>query len=191
MNYSFKLLAALLDYPTTLTIQIVNELHELLQSCQLFDEKSKDDIIKFASLHKNNNLLEWQQEYSSIFDITPITSLYLFEHIYGDSRKRGIAMSSLLETYAGYGLEISNQELPDYLPVFLDFISYIEDQNEALSYLADINEILKSIYEALIKCGSNYTLLLQCLITLSEKGIAHPIPKTTEVETNCPITHLQ
>lgn len=95
-------------------------------------------------------------------------------------------MSSLKETYAEHGLEISNQELPDYLPVYLDFISTLDDESEALSYLADIGELIKSIYESLTKHESDYALLLKPLIALAAKGESHPLPETESAENNCP-----
>lgn len=189
MKYTFKLLAALLDYPTDLTQQIVSEMPDIIKDCKLLDEDSRKCVMDFARCHSDMRLLKWQEEYSAVFDITPVTSLYLFEHIYGDSRKRGAAMSSLKDTYTEFGLKISNDELPDYLPVYLDFISTLDDANEAMNYLADISEILKSIHSTLEKHGSDYALLIKPLISMAAGGKSHPLPDLKAEEVNCPLAH--
>lgn len=188
MANTYKLLAALLDYPSKLTQQIIKDLDEVLEECSLLDEEGQRCVRDFAKAHHKQDLLHWQQAYSEIFDVAPITSLYLFEHVYGSSMKRGSAMSSLIDTYAQHGLQISNLELPDYLPVYLDFLSTLEDPKEALSYLADTKKILDSIHEGLKKHDSEYALLIKPLLKLAAKGEPHPIPESSpKAEADCPL----
>ncbi|MCP2821160.1 nitrate reductase molybdenum cofactor assembly chaperone, partial [Salmonella enterica subsp. enterica serovar Typhimurium] len=81
-------------------------------------------------------LLDRQEEYVWLFDRTRSLSLNLYEHVHGESRDRGQAMAALLELYRQHGLELSANELPDYLPAFLDFLSSLPDE-KAASLLAE------------------------------------------------------
>lgn len=177
MVTEMKLTAALLDYPGELTCEILAELPEILSECRLIDRKGKDDIAGFAAIYGAMPLIDWQMAYSELFDVAPVTSLYLFEHVYGSSTKRGAAMASLKDTYRRHGLEMANDELPDYLPTFLDFLSTLEDETEMMSYLADISPLLKSMHGALEKNHSHYARLLGWLVELSAKGEPHPVPE--------------
>ena len=58
-----------------------------------------------------------------MFDYSKSASLYLFEHVHGDSKDRGQAMVDLIDLYKENGLQINQPELPDYLPVFLEFLA--------------------------------------------------------------------
>lgn len=177
MNVDYKLIAALLDYPQPLTAEIIGDLENILGQCVLMDEKDKEGIRTFAQGHNALPLLDWQQEYSNTFDTSPVTSLYLFEHVYGDSRKRGAAMCALKETYNMHGLEISNGELPDYLPIFLDFLSMLTPIEETKNYLADISSLLDNIEKSLAKANSHYALLLPPLQRIAAEGQSHPLPQ--------------
>lgn len=166
MIAELKLIAALLDYPTALTEEILGEVPAILSDCTLMDDEGKSQIEKFRAAVSGYSLLEWQQMYCDTFDVSPVTSLYLFEHVYGSSTKRGAAMSSLKEMYQDYGLEISNGELPDYLPCYLDFLSGLADMDAVMGYLGDIRAILASIRDALKRNHSPYEWLIEPLINL-------------------------
>ena len=69
------------------------------------------------------DLYDLQERYVLLFDRTRSLSLHLFEHVHGESRDRGQAMIDLKAQYEKNGLAISASELPDFVPLFLEFLS--------------------------------------------------------------------
>ena len=70
------------------------------------------------------------------FDLTPEHSLHLTHHLFGDDKNRGPALIDLAELYKDYGVEVVANELPDYLPLILEFAAYQED-SDAQTFLSD------------------------------------------------------
>ena len=81
--------------------------------------------------------LDAQAQYSELFDRGRATSLLLFEHVHGESRDRGQAMVDLLAQYEQHGLQLNSRELPDHLPLYLEYLSQLP-QSEAVEGLKDI-----------------------------------------------------
>lgn len=167
----YKILAALLDYPQEATVELL----ELLDNYGL-DKDTVKALEKFSSHYRGRKLLDWQQSYVGTFDDTPATTLYLFDHVYGSSRDRGEAMSGLIDMYRGRGVEIADGELPDYLPVFLEYVSLLDSPEEGADFIADILPILADIAKALEKANSPYSGLIKILQGIGARGKAHPTP---------------
>src|SRR5208337_1433321 len=72
---------------------------------------------------KGRDLYDLQERYVQLFDRTRSRSLHLFEHVHGESRDRGQAMIDLKAQYEQHGLSISAAELPDFVPLFLEYLS--------------------------------------------------------------------
>ena len=68
--------------------------------------------------------LDLEQRYVSLFDTGRATCLWLFEHVHGESRDRGQAMVDLKGIYERAGFHLAANELPDYLPAVLEYLSY-------------------------------------------------------------------
>jgi nitrate reductase delta subunit len=176
MITTYKILSLLLSYPGS-------DLQEFLPEAQ--QEAGKDGLLSNAMLERlreftqhfsGTDLIEWQARYVQLFDNSKSVSLYLFEHLKGDSRDRGQAMIDLQEFYRENGLEPSGAELPDYLPVFLEFLSTlsVEKAAELLSWPVNI---IHRIYTCLEKKQDTYQHLFKAIISLS----AHePCNKTTQ-----------
>ena len=113
------------------------------------------------------DLLEAQSRYVDLFDRTRSLSLHLFEHVHGKSRDRGQAMVSLLERYQQAGLDVAAHELPDYIPLFLEFLSTL-DAAEARAHLAEPAHILAALGERLRRRHSDYAVILEALVALSK-----------------------
>jgi len=101
-----------------------------------------------------------------LFDRGRSTSLHLFEHVHGDSRDRGPAMIDLTKTYEAAGLYLAPGELPDYLPVVLEFAS-TQPPAQARAFLGEMTHILNAVFSALQQRGSRYASVLGALIELS------------------------
>ncbi|MQY11367.1 hypothetical protein SRB5_14830 [Streptomyces sp. RB5] len=64
---------------------------------------------------------ELARHYVEVFDFKSRRCLYLTWWSDGDTRRRGMSLVRLKETYRAHGLEFSDEELPDYLPAVLEF----------------------------------------------------------------------
>ena len=111
-------------------------------------------------------LIDLQQQYVMTFDRNPSQSLHLFEHIHGESRDRGQAMVDLLAEYSRHGLQMVGDDLPDYVPLFLEFLSQQEPQ-EAERLLGDAIHVLATIGRKLRANGSCYACVFDLLQTLT------------------------
>ncbi len=110
--------------------------------------------------------LEVEAAYVDVFDRGRATSLHLFEHVHGDSRDRGPAMIDLAKTYEAAGLRLAQGELPDFLPVVLEFAS-TQPPREARALLAEIAHILNAIFAALQGRASAYASAFGALLELA------------------------
>jgi nitrate reductase molybdenum cofactor assembly chaperone NarJ/NarW len=109
-----------------------------------------------------------EERYVALFDRTPSLSLNLFEHVHGDSRERGQAMVALIELYRRQGLDVTAKELPDYLPLFLEFLSVLPP-GEAQDLLLQAAPILERLRQRLIKRTSPYGAIFDLLFALIDR----------------------
>jgi len=108
------------------------------------------------------SVTELQADYVKTFDMTAEHSLHLTHHLFGDDKNRGPALIDLGELYKDYGVEVVTNELPDYLPLVLEFAAYMDD-NEATVFLSDAKKVLGVLTENLQKAGSPYAALLSII----------------------------
>jgi nitrate reductase delta subunit len=108
-----------------------------------------------------------QERYTGLFDRGRSLSLHLFEHVHGDSRDRGPAMIDLIALYRRHGFEPHPRELPDYLPLFTEFLGQI-DAGEARGLLRDAAPIVALLKERLEKRASAYAAVPAALLALAE-----------------------
>lgn len=156
----FKLIAALLDYPTELTVELLDEI-SANPPASLSPARQRH-LKSFVEAYRGMPLTQWQEVYVQLFDYSTPTSLNLFEHVHGSSKQRGMAMADLIDLYHSHGLDLANRELPDHLPVFLEFLSTLPP-DEAMTYLAQIRPILESLQKTLRKASSPYSSLFSLL----------------------------
>lgn len=166
----FSVLAALLDYPGQDLVQALPEIRSCLRAERGFTRETRAGLERFIDYCAERELLTLQENYVALFDRGRATSLYLFEHVHGESRDRGQAMVDLLQMYERQGLHLSAGELPDYLPVFLEYLSRLP-ASEARGLLAETSEILQSITEQLTKRASHYSFVVGALLPLA--GVGH------------------
>jgi nitrate reductase delta subunit len=110
--------------------------------------------------------LRVEAEYVELFDRGRRTALHLFEHVHGDSRDRGPAMVDLAQTYDRAGLQFVPGELPDYLPVVLEFAS-TQPPAQAREFLRETAHIVQAIFSALLERGSPYASVLAAVLDLA------------------------
>src|SRR5262245_15037597 len=123
MSKTLKALSALLSYPTTELQQASDELRTVLDVDALLPPTIADALDVLIDELATGDLYDLQERYVLLFDRTRSLSLHLFEHVHGESRDRGQAMIDLKSLYERHGLAIGAGELPDFLPLFLEFLS--------------------------------------------------------------------
>ncbi len=165
-----KAIARLLDYPTAEVHAHAAELKEILLDNTILGFKLKARICLWLSAYENAELMELQETYGGLFDRGRATSLLLFEHVHGESRDRGQAMVDLMDLYRSHGFEINARELPDYIPMYLEYLSH-RPRQEAEDGLLDVAHILALIGARLEDRGSEYCLLFRAILELCQADI--------------------
>ncbi|WP_297454248.1 nitrate reductase molybdenum cofactor assembly chaperone [Persephonella sp.] len=161
MDFKEKIgtISLLLRYPEKDIKKIVEEIDLL--------ELEDENIAKVINFYKTNDLFTIQQEYVKSFDLNEKASLYLTYHKFRDDPKRGNYLARLISYYREKGFEFIDNELPDFLPVVLEFISYI-DENTGLKVLKAFSKELKQIYKGLLDIDSKFTPLIEFLLKITE-----------------------
>lgn len=187
MIKTYKIISLLLTYPNQEIYDFLPEVTLELKEEQLLNPEEIMGIESFIDFFGSKPLNSWQEFYVQLFDYSRSVSLYLFEHVHGDSKDRGQAMVDLIDSYAEKGLVLNRSELPDYLPVFLEFLA-LQTQPKAGEYLADIIDIVGFVYKKLEEKDNPYKYLLSALVQLSDRK---PTPDRIEkMELNMPEASL-
>lgn len=163
---TFKALSALMSYPTAELQSAAEEIRTVLRSEGLIGGRDLKSLESLIDEMRDRDLYDLQERYTLLFDRTRSLSLHLFEHVHGESRDRGQAMVDLADHYLSRGFDISARELPDYLPLFLEFLSVIPVE-EAKVLLDDPIEIIGALEQRLRKRKSPYATVLQALQRIS------------------------
>ncbi len=163
---TFKILSLLLMYPESDWLAALPEMEDTLASEADFNGDAHTRMTPLFAQLRDTRLIALQENYVATFDRNPSHSLHLFEHIHGESRDRGSAMIDLLNEYWKYDFDASSSELPDYVPLFLEFLSLLP-VDEALALLGDAVHVLATIGRKLDGNGSPYATAFQVLEALS------------------------
>lgn len=160
-----QVLARVLDYPDALLQQHADEMIDVLQVPAELTAAERAAVSEFIAELGAMELLEAQSRYVETFDRGRKISLYVFEHVYGESRDRGPAMIELKRAYHEHGLFIDTRELPDFLPVFLEFCAQLPEA-AARDWLVETTHILQRISVRLTERGSGYASAFTVLLRL-------------------------
>jgi len=162
----FKMFSALLSYPTSEMRAALDEMAGLIERSPLIAPAERPGLLALIASLGEGDLLEAEERYCELFDRGRALSLHLFEHLHGESRDRGTAMVELKQLYRAAGFDLVGNELPDYLPVVLEYLS-CRELPEARDMLVDCAHILQVIARALIARQSNYAAVLQALLVIA------------------------
>jgi nitrate reductase molybdenum cofactor assembly chaperone NarJ/NarW len=163
---TLRVLAALLSYPHAGLRAHLGEMSSLLCADAALGAARLAELQALMRQVAASDPVDAEVAYVELFDRGRATSLYLFEHVHGDSRDRGAAMIDLGEMYAKAGLLLMPDELPDYLPAMLEFIS-TQPPREARNFLDEIAHLLNAIFAALQLRGSAYASVLGALLDMA------------------------
>jgi nitrate reductase molybdenum cofactor assembly chaperone NarJ/NarW len=162
MRLTLRALAALLGYPSAELQAHIPELRDALAERAL-PRAARRRLDPLLDRLETGDLLELQADYSELFDRSRSLSLHLFEHVHGDSRERGQAMIDLGRQYLDRGFLLDSPELPDFVPVFVEFASCLPPP-EARAMLAEPAHVLAALEERLTKRGSPYAAVFGALL---------------------------
>jgi nitrate reductase delta subunit len=168
----FKLLSLLLDYPDDDSLaglrQAVEEagsaiaLVGTIDAGAVFSKEEHVAVGEFIDELLALDATEIKARYVQTFDLVGEHSLHLTHHIFGEEKTRGPALIDLSEYLKSYGFKHEETELPDFLPLILEFISQL-DESEATVFLGDASKVLKVIAANLDKANSPYAKLIHII----------------------------
>ena len=167
----YTIISRLLDYPTVELMENLPVVMEILNEDDTISEHECNEIKQFISWMHLGDLIHLQQDYVNTFDMVPEHDLHLTHHLFGDDRGRGPALIDLSEHYKANGLEVDAKELPDYLPLILEYLSTL-DEMQARIFLADAKKTLTVIADNLAKTESPYARLVRIVENRGQLAIA-------------------
>lgn len=183
MILTLRALAALLGYPTVELQAHAAELREAIAGGQLLSHAERRRLEPLLRRLESEDLLDLQATYSELFDRSRSLSLHLFEHVHGDSRERGQAMIDLGRQYIESGFLLEANELPDFVPVFLEYASCLP-MAEVRETLGQPAHVFAALAERLDKRGSDYAGIFHALVALA--GIRPDAQAIAEIDQNTP-----
>ena len=163
---TFKAFSALLSYPSQELRQALPEIADVIRGSPLVKARERQGLLDLIDALGQGELLDAEQRYVDLFDRGRALSLHLFEHLHGDGRDRGQAMVELKQLYERAGFDLTATELPDYLPVVLEYLS-VRKMDEARDMLIDCAHILTSIARSLLARQSRYAAVPQELLVMA------------------------
>jgi nitrate reductase delta subunit len=166
MRKTLKVLSALLSYPTAELQAAVPQMRAVLDTQACLPAKNRHRIERILEELASGDLFDLQERYVLLFDRTRSLSLNLFEHVHGESRDRGQAMVDLKALYERHGLAITSNDLPDHLPLFLEFLSEAPEA-EARDLIGQTSHILEALRLRLKKRKVPYASVFSCLQVLA------------------------
>ncbi|MWA33706.1 nitrate reductase molybdenum cofactor assembly chaperone [Burkholderia pseudomallei] len=178
----YPILSALLTYPEQPLLDALPEIERALDA----QPGARAAPAPLVESLRTAPLIELQERYVATFDRTPSHSLHLFEHVHGESRDRGQAMVDLLDEYRRHGFEPVGNELPDYVPLFVEFLGAIAgdgDGAHAAHLLGDAIDVLAALGERLARAQSPYAGafdVLRACSPVEPRPVAEPPPRTMD-----------
>ena len=162
----FKVFSALLTYPTKELQEAAGAISETLDHEPAIPTGIRRQLQDLIEEVATGDLYDLQERYVLLFDRTRSLSLHMFEHVHGESRDRGQAMVDLQNLYGQGGLEISAAELPDFVPLFLEFLA-TQPKTRAYELLGQPVHIFSAVAERLRKRQSSYESVFRALTALA------------------------
>lgn len=166
MSRTLKALSALLTYPTAELVQAAGEISEALDKDSRLPASVRDQLHRLLNEMATGDLYDLQERYVLLFDRTRSLSLHLFEHVHGESRDRGQAMIDLKSQYEAAGLYMDVSELPDFLPLFLEYVA-TRPAIEASESLGQPAHIFAAMAARLRKRRSAYEAVFRALVAIA------------------------
>ncbi|MBV2206249.1 MAG: nitrate reductase molybdenum cofactor assembly chaperone [Pseudomonas sp.] len=181
----YRIASALLEYPDAELRAALPEIRAAVVGADDIAPEERSALSAFLDQLDAQVLqqpLALEEEYVRTFDMVPEHSLHLTHHLIGEDKNRGPALIDLGEYYKEYGLNVSEdaKEIPDYLPLMLEFISLL-DSDEARLFLSGWTKVLRQLRVNLEEAGSRYAGLLQLIearsLLVAAENLNDPTPE--------------
>lgn len=178
---TLRALGALLSYPTPELVAALDEISAAIDREHLLPNAERTALGLLVGDLAGGDLFDLQERYGLLFDRTRSLSLHLFEHVHGESRDRGQAMVDLLKLYEEAGYTPTASELPDFLPLFLEFAS-TREPGEAIALVGQPANVIAALRERLAKRGSPYEAVMAALLAISRAKLDAAVLATLRAE---------
>jgi nitrate reductase delta subunit len=143
----YKLASLLLQYPTAAIFGGLDQLDAA--AADVPSRPSRDAFARFLGWLRATPPTDVAQHYVETFDLRRRCALYLTYFRYGDTRKRGMSMLAFKTAYRTAGFTPTDDELPDYLPMVLDFAA-LSGRGESMlrAHRADLELLCRALDQA-------------------------------------------
>jgi nitrate reductase delta subunit len=187
---TLKVLSALLTYPSDELVAAAPELKAVVKKEAILSRRDLAAVLALIDDITGRDLFDAQERYILLFDRTRSLSLHIFEHVHGESRDRGQAMVDLIKLYEDGGYTPTTSELPDFLPLFLEYAATLKPR-EAIDLVGQPGHVFAALKERLVKRGSPYAAVFAALVSLSKAKLdeaalaalrAEPDPEPDDLE---------
>lgn len=155
----FTLLSLLLRYPDDAVMEARNEIAQAVH--ELPDSSARNVMLRFLDYWETEPPRSLQANYAENFDFKRRGNLYLTYYRHGDSRARGQALADMKEAYTRAGYPLDTNELPDYLPLLLEFTGAAPEAG--LTMLAEHRAAIEVVRRSLLHDKSPYAGLIEAL----------------------------
>ncbi|WP_449430263.1 nitrate reductase molybdenum cofactor assembly chaperone [Pseudomonas putida] len=161
-----KVISLLLDYPDAPLWQAREELAQAIGASREISPAQRAGLRCLLDELASAEPMDMQERYDGLFERGRALSLLLFEHVHGESRERGQAMVDLMAQYQAAGFAIGVRELPDYIPLYLEYLSTCDDLS-AREGLADVAHLLALLAARLEERDSRYAGCFRALLQIA------------------------
>jgi nitrate reductase delta subunit len=178
MNVQIKLISHLLHYPDKYLLGWLPAYREVIHEIE--NGLIRNTYDQILSYFEQTPLIELQEQYTEMFDVSASNCMNLTYHRWGDTGKRGPALAHLEEIYLKSGFERICGELPDFLPLVLEFIS--ERPNVGSSEILPLyGEVVETLAKRVEQAGNPYALLFKLLTNIFGLSNAAADSKTESI----------
>jgi nitrate reductase molybdenum cofactor assembly chaperone NarJ/NarW len=156
----WRIAALLLDYPGAQTLAMTDQLRAAAMELPASVGAPALDFLRDFC---DADSMQLAMRYVETFDMRRHASLHLTYYAYGDTRKRGMALLRFKHAYRQAGMAIDDSELPDYLPLVLEFAATI-DHRQGERLLAEHVPVLELLRLSLLDSESAYANVLTAIL---------------------------
>lgn len=167
---TYRALGALLTYPTEALVSAFPEIVDTIEAEKLVSASHVEALRKLCAELTAQDLMDLQDSYVRLFDRTRSMSLHLYEHLHGEARERGQAMVRLQTLYRFHGFSHTGSELPDFLPLFAEFLSLMPDRT-ARTILSDAAPVIEALHLRAVGKGTAYAAVFGALVSLAARAV--------------------
>ena len=159
-----KVVSLLMQYPDKAYFGTLPEIKSLVGKMHRGPRRAS--LETFIAHIEGEDAIHVQEQYTALFDMSPSTTLNVTYHLWGDGEKRARLLTRLQQVYAGAGLEKKTFELPDFLPLILEFIASVPKAMRSEAIKTSLKGI-ETLVERLKPIALHYSELLEPLIELT------------------------